>query len=775
MKGKRAEPAHVLLKWSLLTGLLIGGLPLALRALNLYAQVTHSTVIQSISVCSPMGRGGQGSCPSGTFDTQQIVLAPDGSGNAINRYEAPFAPDEHSSVFAPGTLNGNNDYLFFLASGTRLNGGIGTVVLSGGSGPDGNGQWTFANPKEGYGAYPAGFGQVFRQPFPEAKCPVVADGNPAHQDATFDLDYAAPGSVVVDPTGPAGSLLMVYEGANDCPGNLGGDKTGTGAYVSFGVATSLDYGKNWPTYRGTPAFSFVPMPGANMKQGPNAPLGATGKNVCMGNDCATTPPAAYGRYTVIAPPKSITTVMATGQPLQGSYGMQNLSAFLDDAGPVSAPYLYVVYNSNSDLAIARGQLGGSAPLTFEKWNGKAFAAPGIGGVEAQLLPSGARQNCGGSLQTRTNGSINYLDATQQYVLFFTCVSNGDPAGASNTGNIGAAWFYSTSYDVTDPTQWSTPLEIPGTWAEFNKSGVCQSYPGWYHTWMSLGTKPGHIAANGYVFYLWGCEDNPPTALPRQLSSRAFTISIGPPVPSLLPGSLANGATYLEGGLVPGSWAQVKGAGLSSVSRIWDAADFNGLGNQLPTKLSGTEVKVNGLSAAVYFIDPGQVNFQVPSGVSGTASVQVIKDGVASNTITAASASSAPGVFPVNVNGTNYPAGVFPEGKLVGDPAVNPVFRKARAGDVIQLFATGLAATPGGILPNLQIVSNVKVTIADVTVPADFAGLVAVGEFQINFTVPQQFASRAEANYPISISVNGVSSPVIINSNPPGQLVIPIQH
>jgi hypothetical protein len=40
-----------------------------------------------------------------------------------------------------------------------------------------------------------------------------------------------------------------------------------------------------------------------------------------------------------------------------------------------------------------------------------------------------------------------------------------------------------------------------------------------------------------------------------------------------------------------------------------------------------------------------------------------------------------------------------------------------------------------------------------TVLADLAGLVA-GEFQINFTVPQQFATLAAGTYPISIQVNG---------------------
>src|SRR5258708_12827802 len=94
-------------------------------------------------------------------------------------------------------------------------------------------------------------------------------------------------------------------------------------------------------------------------------------------------------------------------------------------------------------------------------------------------------------------------------------------------------------------------------------------------------------------------------------------------PTLTAGSLANGATYFAGGLVPGSWAQVKGTGLSSVTRIWATADFQGLGNNLPTILSGVEVKVNNLPAAVYFISPEQVSFQVPTRLPATPSVQVL--------------------------------------------------------------------------------------------------------------------------------------------------------
>jgi uncharacterized protein (TIGR03437 family) len=238
---------------------------------------------------------------------------------------------------------------------------------------------------------------------------------------------------------------------------------------------------------------------------------------------------------------------------------------------------------------------------------------------------------------------------------------------------------------------------------------------------------------------------------------------------------ANGATYLAGGLVPGSWAQVKGTNLSDVTRSWGDPDFVGLGNKLPTDLSGVQVLVNGTAAAVYYISPTQVSFQVPAGISGTADVQVVRDGIASNTMSAQAVSSAPGIFPVIIGSTNYAAAVFLDGKIAADPSNGPAFRNAVPGDVVQLFVTGLAPAPAGTAVSTTLINGVTVTIGSVAVPASATALVAVGEFQINFTVPQQFASLAPGNYPISISLNGVSSPASINSSPPAPVVIPIQQ
>jgi uncharacterized protein (TIGR03437 family) len=257
----------------------------------------------------------------------------------------------------------------------------------------------------------------------------------------------------------------------------------------------------------------------------------------------------------------------------------------------------------------------------------------------------------------------------------------------------------------------------------------------------------------------------------------FVAKIAPsPLPTLETGSLANGATYVSGGLVPGSWAQVKGTNLSKTSRAWNASDFTGLGNNLPTSLDGVQVKVNNLPAAVWYISPTQVNFQVPAGITGTATVQVITNGQTSNSVSAATATISPGIFPVPVNGTNYAAAQFyPDYTYVGDPANGAGYRKAVPGDIVLLYATGLTPVPAGTAITPTFLGGVTVTIGSVTIPALATVLVAVGEFQINFAVPQDFASMPPGLYPISISINGVTSPASINSSPPSPVVIPIQH
>jgi uncharacterized protein (TIGR03437 family) len=606
-------------------------------------------------------------------------------------------PDEHTT-FIP-TAAGSSSYLIFGASG--ISGGTGgTVVLQ----TTDLKSFTFAA-SMGYNP------QVMAPPVDIAAC------NPS-LDTEFDEGYAAPGSVVQDPTLPSGNLMMLYEAENHCPGGVNQKPY----YATVGFARSSDNGKTWPA----PA---------------NGPEGNAARH----------------------------PVLQSNQP-QPSIAHPNIgdaipSAFVDKSADGNN-YLYVTYEFHSDMAaadglvrIARAQLGEN-PLTFLKWYNGSFSQPGIGGLDTGVIPGAG---CGNG--THAHPQVSFNDDLGIYLLLFVCPTNSV-----------AAWYYSTATSL-DLQDWTAPQMIANS--QYPVTQPCSAagtggdqFDGWYPSFMSPGAEAGHTKLTGMVFFQNGCDTGA-----RVFASRTFTITArSQPAPVLTSGSLANGATYVAGGLVTGSWAQVKGTGLANVTRSWTGFDFLGLGNNLPKSLSGVQVIVNNLPAAVYYISPTQVDFQVPTGVTGTASVQVINNSTFSNTLTAASAISAPGLFPNTVNGVNYPAAVFPDGSYVGNPSVSSAYRNAKPGDPIELYATGLVAVPGGVLPTAQAIAGVTVTVGTVTVPADFAGQTAyVGEFQINFRVPQQFANMPTGEYPLSISVNGVSSPATINSSPPGPIVLPITH
>ena len=159
--------------------------------------------------------------------------------------------------------------------------------------------------------------------------------------------------------------------------------------------------------------------------------------------------------------------------------------------------------------------------------------------------------------------------------------------------------------------------------------------------------------------------------------------------------------------------------------------------------------------------------QAPAGISGGVSVQVIRDGVSGNTVTANAVSNAPGLFTYALGSKTFPSALY-NGTytIVGDPALYSSAAKAKAGDIIELYATGLGASPAGnvISSPITFASPVTVSIGSANVTASFAGLVGVGLFQINFTVP---AGLAEGDYSLAIKVNGVASQ--------GGVILPVTH
>jgi uncharacterized protein (TIGR03437 family) len=208
-----------------------------------------------------------------------------------------------------------------------------------------------------------------------------------------------------------------------------------------------------------------------------------------------------------------------------------------------------------------------------------------------------------------------------------------------------------------------------------------------------------------------------------------------------------------GALVPGGWFYVGGSDLSDVTRTWATSDFTDP-SALPTDLNGVEVWVNGAPVPVYFISPGQVNGQAPSNISGTVTVQVFRLGIGSNIVTAPVATIQPSIYYYTFGSKNYAAALFQDYTIMGDPALVPGTRKALPGDIIQLYAAGLGPSSSGVVSSPVPITGVSVTVG--TAPASVLGaaLVAPGQFQVNFTVPQLPAGE----YSITVSIDGKTSP-----------------
>jgi uncharacterized protein (TIGR03437 family) len=239
------------------------------------------------------------------------------------------------------------------------------------------------------------------------------------------------------------------------------------------------------------------------------------------------------------------------------------------------------------------------------------------------------------------------------------------------------------------------------------------------------------------------------------SQDGLVLLLGDAVPSSGPVITTVSDNLVEGGaVVPGGWFYVKGSDLADVQRIWGTGDFPD-SNTLPTNLNGVEVWVNGAPVPVYFISPGQVNAQAPSNVSGTMTVQVFRLGLGSNILTVPVAQLQPSVYFYQVNSKDYAAALFQDYSLMGDPAIVPGTHKAKPGDIIQLYTSGLSPSPSGTVLSAPVpISGVGVTIGTTDAQILFAALVAPGQFQVNFIVPQV----ADGEYPITVSTSGKTSP-----------------
>ncbi len=180
---------------------------------------------------------------------------------------------------------------------------------------------------------------------------------------------------------------------------------------------------------------------------------------------------------------------------------------------------------------------------------------------------------------------------------------------------------------------------------------------------------------------------------------------------------------------------------------------------LPTTLGGVSVLVDGKPAGLFFVSPGQVNYQAPDGMlPGAAQVSVMRDGNVVAQGSLALENVAPSLFTANASGRGLPAGLLlrvrANGQQVFEPLTNSAITR-QSGDrlFLILFGSGMrgAENSDGNAAN-GFAENVQATIGNVNAPVAFAGAAPgfAGLEQCNIEIP---ASARGSNLTVLIKVS----------------------
>ena len=424
---------------------------------------------------------------------------------------------------------------------------------------------------------------------------------------------------------------------------------------------------------------------------------------------------------------------------------------------ISSSILAFAYTQNGTLPVAQS-LQITSSLSFT-----ASAGTSTGGTWLAVTPtSGVGKatlsvsvNPAGLPPNTYNGTITItpLGAAAQTVAVTLTVS---PAPALTATPNPLAFAYTTGNPVPAPQT----VSVTSGRLAVSFTAVASS-SGWLSVTPGAGTPPATLSVSVNPANLGAGVYNGSIALSGGSGTLQLSVSVSLTVIAPLPviDSLANGASYLTGGISPGEIVTIFGSSLGPTPGVGASVDSKGY---IETTLANVQVTFNGYPAPILYAGAGQINAIAPYELAGTpnVSVEAIFGSARSNTVTLPVVSSAPGIFSADASGQGPGAILDVSYRLVS--ASNPV----SAGSVIQIFATGQGQTsPAGVDGLIEPLSPPwpspvlppGVTIGGLPANIQYIGAapgLVAGALQVNVVVPDGVASGAA---PLFLSFGGIAN------------------
>jgi uncharacterized protein (TIGR03437 family) len=254
----------------------------------------------------------------------------------------------------------------------------------------------------------------------------------------------------------------------------------------------------------------------------------------------------------------------------------------------------------------------------------------------------------------------------------------------------------------------------------------------------------------------------------------FLLSIDAGTQPVIPNTPGTASTVPADTYTPGAPLAVEGI-VSAFGSGFAAGPNSASTIPLPTFLGGTTLAVLDSAgkqrlAPLFYVGPGQVNYQVPAGTAiGQATITVTSNSGAVSKGTVTIAAVAPGLFTANADGKGVPAATALRGAADGTLTPVAVYQCDNAGKNCVPVPIDLGAASDIVVITLygsgfrNKTTGVQVTIGGGDAPVLFSG--AQGTFQgldqVNAQIPSSLRGRGEVN--LVLTADGkTSNTVTIN-------------